>query len=300
MQQGMDSNDNLSVLVTGGGGQVGRAILESSGAHRDLILHLYEKNGLDITDMASIEKALESCQPNVVINTAAYTAVDKAETEPDLAFLINERAVGQLAAAAAKRGIPLIHLSTDYVFHNELRRPLREDDPTDPVGVYARSKRLGEIEALARNPEAMVIRTSWVYGVYGHNFVKTMLRLGQKGTPLRVIDDQTGSPTNAHDLANALLEIAPGLAKGKIPGGIYHYSNSGQTSWYGFASKIFQLAGLTVDVEPIPTVSYPTPAERPSWSVLDCNKIRQYLNEDVLSWEESLGRILPRILNNMD
>lgn len=287
--------DTLSVLVTGGSGQLGRALLESSGAHPELIMHFYDRKGLDITDPGSIAKALDNCQPDLVINTAAYTAVDKAESEPDIAFLINEKGPGLLAEATKASGIPLVHISTDYVFHNEIRRPLREDDPTDPVGVYARSKRLGEIEALVKNDRSFVVRTSWVYGVHGHNFVKTMLRLGTQGRELKVVNDQTGSPTNAHDLAGALLDLAQKISSGEMPGGIYHYSNLGQTSWYGFASRIFELAGMDVSVSAIPTTEYPTPAERPAWSVLDCSKIGEYLNGPIPDWAESLKGILPRI-----
>lgn len=294
-----DHNTFTSILVTGGEGQLGKALQESSGQVTSGIFHFYSSQGLDITRPEDIQKAILTCRPGLVINTAAYTAVDKAESEKEQAFLVNRDGARNVAIACRENGIPLIHISTDYVYHNELRRPLLETDPVSPKGSYALSKLQGEQAVTETQADSLIIRTSWLYGVYGNNFVKTMLRLGSQGRNLSVVDDQTGSPTCVHDLAKAILELGPKLIKGDIPPGIYNFSNEGETTWYGFALRIFELAQMKVEIKPILSRDYPTPATRPNWSVLDCHKIRDYLKNPIPSWDESLRHFIPRIIQQL-
>lgn len=286
---------SLSILVTGSQGQLGRALYEASQAYRSWSFHFYTREGLDITRGDRIREVLEACRPDLVINAAAYTAVDRAEDEPERAFAVNEGGAGLLAKHCAALGVGLVHVSTDYVYHNELRRPLLETDPVQPVGVYARSKLAGELAVQANHPGAYIVRTSWVYGRHGHNFVKTMLRLAAERPELRVVDDQIGSPTYANDLAGALLALAGPMVSGSMPAGVYNYANAGQTSWYGLAREAFKMAGREVDVRPIATADYPTPAERPAYSVLDCSKIAAHLGGGIGSWERSLQKCISRL-----
>lgn len=292
-------NDFTSILVTGGEGQLGKALQESSGHVTSGIFHFYSRQGLDISRPEDIQKAILTCRPGLVINTAAYTAVDRAEAEKEQAFLVNRDGARNVAIACRENGIPMIHISTDYVYHNELRRPLLEDDPVSPKGIYAQSKLQGERAVAEAQPDGLIIRTSWLYGVYGHNFVKTMLRLAAQGKTLRVVNDQTGSPTCVHDLAKAILELGPRLIQGDIPGGIYNFSNSGETTWHGLAEEIISLSGLNPELYPTDTAGYPTPAERPLFSVLDLEKISGVLNYAIPSWQESLAKYLPRIRHQL-
>jgi dTDP-4-dehydrorhamnose reductase len=285
----------LSILVTGSQGQLGSALYEAAQAYRSWSFHYYTREGLDITRGDRIREVLEACRPDLVINAAAYTAVDRAEDEPDRAFAVNEGGAGLLAKHCAELDVGLVHLSTDYVYHNELRRPLLETDPVHPVGVYARSKLAGELAVQASHPGAYVVRTSWLYGMHGQNFVKTMLRLAAERPELRVVDDQVGSPTYANDLAGALLALAGPMASGDMPAGVYNYANAGQTTWYGLAREAFKMAGRQVDVRPITTADYPTPAERPPYSVLDCSKIAAHLDGGISSWERSLQKCISRL-----
>lgn len=294
-----DGNGFTSILVTGGEGQLGKALQELSGQITSGIFHFYSRRSLDISRPDDIQKAILACRPGLVINAAAYTAVDKAESEEEQAFLVNRDGARNVAIACRKHGIPLIHISTDYVYHNELRRPLLETDPVLAKGVYARSKLQGEQAVAEAQPDSLIIRTSWLYGVYGHNFVKTMLRLGSQGRNLSVVDDQTGSPTCVHDLANAVLELGPKLIKRDIPPGIYNFSNEGETTWYEFALRIFEFAKMKVELKSILSRDYPTPATRPNWSVLDCHKIRNYLKNPIPSWDESLHHFMPRIIQEL-
>jgi dTDP-4-dehydrorhamnose reductase len=221
-----------------------------------------------------------------VINAAAYTAVDRAESEQDLAFAINRDGARILAEACATIGLPFIHVSTDYVFDGTKRSPYVETDPVAPVSVYGQSKEAGERAVFEFCPHAMVFRTSWVFGIEGANFVKTMLRLGRERPLLRVVNDQFGCPTFADDLAHALISAAA-----RYEPGLYHLAGTGHTTWYGFAREIF--AGHTTpDVEPITTADYPTPAKRPANSVLDCTKARTVLGVELPHWTDGLKRMM--------
>nr|WP_290934408.1 dTDP-4-dehydrorhamnose reductase [Haliscomenobacter sp.] len=220
----------------------------------------------------------------------AYTAVDKAEQENELAFAINAHAPGILAEACWEKGVQLIHYSSDYVYHNGINRPLLETDPSMPRSIYAHSKLEGDKRVLA-HPGALVFRTSWVYSSFGHNFVKTMLRLGQERDTLRVVNDQIGTPTYARDIARMSLQILLSEQSGE-QAGIFNYSNEGVCSWYDFARAIFDLSGIPCRVEPIPSTAYPTPAARPSYSVLDKSKFKAAFGLEIPYWRDSLVECL--------
>jgi dTDP-4-dehydrorhamnose reductase len=231
----------------------------------------------------------------LVVNCAAHTAVDRAESEPELALAVNRDGPAHLAAACGKARIPLIHISTDYVFDGTKQEPYRETDPVSPLGVYGRTKAEGEGEVRSRLREHIILRTSWVYGIHGHNFVKTMLRLGQERRVLRVVNDQRGCPTNAADLAEIILAIAGQCDRN--PWGTYHYSGKGETTWHGFAEAIIAEArkytSLLVErLEPIPSAQYPTPAKRPANSVLDCSLFTSTFGIEPQPWRESLARMM--------
>jgi dTDP-4-dehydrorhamnose reductase len=257
------------------------------------------REDLDLQHRKSVRdylKALKSKNLAWVINCAAYTAVDKAESEPDKAKEINVLGPKYLAETCAELGIPLIHFSTDYVYHNRQNTPFQETDPVSPKGVYARTKLAGERAVLRAQPLSMVIRTSWVYSAFGQNFVKTMLRLGGERDSLSVVADQIGSPTYAPDLAEAVLEIIRQVESGLISkeaiAGIWHFSNEGEASWYDFASAIFELKDITCKLRPIATKDYPTPAQRPPFSVLDKSKIKAVFGLEIPHWRESLRKCL--------
>jgi dTDP-4-dehydrorhamnose reductase len=237
----------------------------------------------------------------LVVNCAAYTAVDRAESEPELALAVNRDGPANLAAACGKAHIPLVHISTDYVFDGSKQGPYRETDPVLPLGVYGRSKAEGDTEVRSRLREHIILRTSWVYGVHGNNFVKTMLRLGQERRVLRVVNDQQGCPTNAADLAEVILAIAGRCDRN--PWGTYHYSGKGVTTWHGLAEAIFAEAqkytSLLVErVEPIPSAQYPTPAKRPANSVLDCSLFTSTFGIEPRPWRESLADVIHGLLSH--
>jgi len=283
------------LLVTGAGGQLGQELARLKTAYPGFHFLLPGRDELDITDKHALQHYFDKHPVDACINCAAYTAVDRAEEEVEKARLVNAIAPGWLASKCREAGIPLIHFSTDYVYHNEQNRPFVETDPTTPNSVYARTKLAGERAALEANPHTIIIRTSWVYSSFGHNFVKTMLRLGKERENLRVVFDQIGTPTYAHDLAGACLEIMQQFMNSddnRQFSGIYHYSNEGVCSWYDFAVAIFQLTGTKCDVEPIETSQYPTPAERPPFSVLNKRKIKEAFGLKVPYWRESLSRCL--------
>jgi dTDP-4-dehydrorhamnose reductase len=278
-----------SIIVTGANGQLGQELQRLAKSFPAYAFHFFSRKELDITNVSQVQRTFEVLQPVYCINCAAYTAVDKAESEPDLAFSINAEGTRILAAAAKDYSAGFIHISTDYVFNGRGERPYREDDVTDPVNLYGASKLKGEGAALAVNPESIVIRTSWVYSSFGNNFVKTMLRLMQSRTEISVVADQTGSPTYAADLAEAILNI---IAGANWKGGIYHYSNEGVITWHEFATAIQLYTHLNCTVHPIPTAQYPTPAERPKYSVLDKAKIQQTFGLALQPWKSSLYRCL--------
>lgn len=255
-------------MITGAGGQLGRCLIEAAtgSGHR---IFAYPRSALDVSRPEEIRDALEESQADLCFNCAAYTAVDRAEREAERAEAINHHAAGRLAAACEQRGVGFVHFSTDYVYADHFNRPLRESDPTQGQGVYARSKLRGEQAVLKAQPESFIIRTSWVYSEYGHNFVRSMQRLGRERQELRVVCDQVGSPTYAPDLARAALRLATDPA---APRGIYNFSNAGVCSWYDLAVATHELSGIECQVSPIKTKDYPTPAPRPPYSVLDTDK----------------------------
>jgi len=292
----------MTVLVVGAKGQLGHDMLKKLSA-RGLNFTAVDVDELDITDPVAVDRAIFADPPSVVINTAAYTAVDKAETEPDLAFAVNRDGCAHLAAACAKSGIPLIHISTDYVFDGTQKNPYREDDPVSPIGVYGRSKAAGDEAIRYLLDEHFIIRTAWLYGQYGHNFVKTILKLGRSHEEIRVVNDQYGCPTNAADLADAISAMALKCVKGRnLTWGTYHYCGEGSTTWHGFATSIIEMAreheSLRVQqVVPIPTEAYPTPAKRPKNSVLDCSRIQEAFGIYPVRWQISLKEVIQRYYN---
>jgi dTDP-4-dehydrorhamnose reductase len=229
-----------------------------------------------------------------VVNCAAYTAVDRAESEPERVFAVNAEAAGIVAGAAADRGLPVIHLSTDYVYAGAGGEPHREDSPIAPLNVYGASKAAGDAAVMAGNPAHLILRVSWIFGVHGTNFVKTMLRLGQGRSELRVVDDQRGAPTEARDIADAIIAIGAACRRPGFAGwGIYHFAGTPDTSWHGFAQAIFECApGPAPRLVAIPSRDYPTPAARPPNSRLDCGHIRRVFGIDRPDWRISLARVI--------
>lgn len=287
------------ILVTGANGQLGSELLRRAPRFNVTAGGLTSVQ-LDITDARAVEQTVLQSGAEVVVNAAAYTAVDKAESETALAYAVNRDGTAHLAAACTAANIPFIHVSTDYVFDGTKDMPYTEDDPVHPVSVYGASKEAGE--RILRNtwPRHVILRTAWVYSVFGHNFVKTMLRLARERDSLRVVADQRGCPTAAGDLAEAILRIVQRIKSGdEIPWGTYHYCGAGSTTWHGFAEAIVQLAapklGKAVPVIPITTADYPTPAKRPANSVLDCSRIRDRLGIRPRPWRESLKEVVDEL-----
>ncbi len=280
------------ILVTGSNGQLGKELkqLEASFPRFDFIF--LSREDLPIHHFELVRNFFKGYHPQYLINCAAYTAVDKAESEKELAFQVNAEAVGVLAAVCKEYQTRFIHISTDYVFDGTATTPYTEDSPVNPQSVYGASKLNGEKEALQFNPEAVIIRTSWVYSEFGKNFVKTMLKLMSEKEELNVVSDQVGSPTYAADLADAILQI---ISSGKWHPGIYHYSNEGVISWYDFAVAIKELSGSNCSVKPIPTSRYPTPAKRPAYSVLDKTKIKAVFGLRLKDWKSSLATCISLI-----
>ena len=280
------------ILVTGTGGQVGSEIKSLAASYPQYDFLFTTRNELPVSDRKSVEEFFRHHQPAYCINCAAYTAVDKAESETEQAFDVNANAVGYLARASAQVGTKFIHISTDYVFDGSSSTPYREDDRTNPLGIYGLSKLKGEALCLLNNPESMIIRTAWVYSTYGSNFVKTMMRLMKEKAEINVVNDQTGSPTYAADLAEAILQI---INNKKWEPGIYHFANAGTTTWFGFASAIKSLINSNCKINPVTSGEYPTKAKRPSFSLLDTNKIRQTFGIEIPQWNESLQRCLSKM-----
>jgi dTDP-4-dehydrorhamnose reductase len=280
-----------AVLVTGAGGQLGSELRLLNERAEGYVFTFVDRARIDLADTKALEGYFESNAFDVVINCAAYTAVDKAESEPDIADAVNHRAVETLARIAKAKGISLVHVSTDYVFDGSNFKPYTENDPTNPQGVYGETKRDGEEAMRAINPpRSAIIRTSWVYSGFGNNFVKTMLRLGRERDALGVVYDQVGAPTYARDLARAILDILPQLKGDGTE--IYHYANEGVCSWYDFAKAIFDLSGVTCRVDAIETREYPTPATRPHYALLNKSKIKSTFGLTIPYWRESLADCL--------
>lgn len=291
----------MKVLATGDKGMLGRDLVErlrNSGFN----LMGVDIGELDITQSDNVLDCLRSFNPDLVINCAAYTAVDKAESEAELAFSVNRNGPANLSKACKEIRIPFIHISTDYVFNGNAKRPYDEDDPVSPIGAYGRSKWEGEEAVRSFLKEHIIIRTSWLYGVHGHNFVKTILRLAEEKDEIRVVDDQTGCPTWTGDLADALVSLVQKIGEdsNKVSWGTYHYCGAGKTNWYEFAVAIVKEASrrscLKVSrVSPIPTSDYPTPARRPMWSVMDCSKIQDTFEIKSKKWETSLKLMIEKL-----
>jgi dTDP-4-dehydrorhamnose reductase len=280
------------ILVTGANGQLGKELQVLHAHYPQFRFVFASREDLKLHHFGLVENYFIGLQPDYCINCAAYTAVDKAESEPDVAMLVNGEAVGHLAAVCKKFGTRLIHISTDYVFDGESETPHREEDPTGPVSVYGRSKLWGEELCRKENHEAIIIRTAWVYSEFGHNFVKTMMRLMKERAELNVVNDQVGAPTYARDLAEAIMQI---LVSGKWEPGTYHYSNKGKISWYDFATEIKRLTASGCVVQPIPTAAYPTPARRPHFSLLDTGKISKTYGVSIPEWQESLAKCIEQL-----
>ncbi|MBO6212514.1 dTDP-4-dehydrorhamnose reductase [Algoriella sp.] len=281
------------ILITGANGQLGQSVLEQSKNYKEIECFFATQDQLDITNEELIKTYFEDKNFDFVVNCAAYTAVDKAEDDQENAFLVNAKAVEYLAKITAEKNIPFIHVSTDYVFDGTEAIPRLETDETNPIGVYGVTKLQGEEFALNNNPKTIILRTAWVYSRFANNFVKTMLRLFTEKDSLSVVSDQIGSPTNALDLAKAILDI---ISKDDLVYGIFNYSNEGECSWFDFATKIKEFSGATIEINPVPTSAFPTKAKRPAYSLLDKTKIKETYQVDVPNWEDSLKQELKHLV----
>jgi dTDP-4-dehydrorhamnose reductase len=295
----------MRLAVTGSQGQVARSLLERAGPGATVIA--VGRPALDLADPASIAPALAAAGADVVVNAAAYTAVDRAESEADAAYAINAKGAGAVAAATRALGLPLIHLSTDYVFDGSGTHAWCETDPTGPTGVYGASKLAGEAAVLAAHPAAVIARTAWVYSPFGANFVKTMLRLAQTRDELGVVADQVGNPTSALDIADAVLSIAANLlARPADPAltGLFHLAGSGNASWADLAIQIFAasaaLGGPAARVRPITTADYPTPAQRPANSRLACTRLATAHGVRLPDWQGSVDQVVARLIREQE
>jgi dTDP-4-dehydrorhamnose reductase len=291
----------MKILVAGAQGQLARALLGQAQARGGMKVVALGRPQLDLLDKASIPRVIAAVQPDLVVNAAAYTAVDRAESDAEAAFAINRDGAGALAAAAAASNCPILHVSTDYVFDGTKADAYVETDGANPVGVYARSKLEGEAAVAAANPRHLILRTAWLYAPYGHNFLRTILRLARERPQLRVIADQHGNPTFAPHLADAILTIAARLGddNGEAAWGTYHAAASGETTWAGFAAAIVaagaRLAVPQVPVIPITTADYPLPAKRPANSRLDCSKLARTFGVRLPSWQQGVQECIARL-----
>ncbi|WP_425410096.1 dTDP-4-dehydrorhamnose reductase [Hyphococcus sp.] len=285
----------MRILVFGKNGQVARALDDVAGDSGGLIF--LGRAEADLTNEGAAQRTIAEHEPQIVVNAAAYTAVDKAETDTAAAQRLNADAPKEMAAACASNAIPFIHISTDYVFNGDAEDHLAESAPPDPRNVYGRSKLDGEAAVLEMNPDALILRTSWVFSEYGANFVKTMLRLSDNRKELSIVSDQIGGPTDAHDIARAILAIAGKKYRGAPGRGVYHFQGAPAVSWADFAKKIFEIANAEVAVAPIPTSEYPTAAARPLHTVLDCAKIERDFGIGQPDWRVGLRRVLAALRN---
>lgn len=285
----------MVILVTGGNGQLGQSLQYISSKYEDFQFVFTDAAELDITNLADCEAFFEKVKPQFCINAAAYTAVDKAETDEALAHKINVIGAENLAKASLKNQTILCHISTDFIFDGQANEPYTENQFPNPKSVYGKTKLDGELAIQAVFNTYFIIRTSWVYSQFGANFMKTMLRLASERDSLSVVNDQIGTPTNAVDLATIVLDIISTVAqkdKEEIPFGVYNFSNEGQCSWYAFAKEIFEQSNIKFDLKPIPSSQFPTPAQRPAYSVLDKTKIKNVFGFEVKPWEESLASVI--------
>lgn len=286
-----------TILVTGANGQLGKELRALSAAYPSFNFLFLSREDLPIHHFELVRNYFKITRPQYCVNCAAYTAVDRSETEKDLAMLINGESVGVLAAVCNDHHTKLIHISTDYVFDGEGKQPYKEDDPTEPVNYYGLTKLNGEQLCLMSDPGAIIIRTSWLYSEHGNNFVKTMIRLMKEKEQIGVVNDQVGSPTYAADLAEAIMQIIGNRKSGigNQTSGIFHYSNKGIISWYDFAVAIKEISNSNCIIHPIPTSQYPTPAKRPHYSVLDKTKIQSTFNLQLKDWKESLRKCINKL-----
>jgi dTDP-4-dehydrorhamnose reductase len=276
------------ILVTGSNGQLGWELSQLAAAYPVFQFLFVDRSQLDLSFPETFEKIVQTIAPDCIINTAAYTAVDKSETEKELAYTVNATAVQELARISKALAIPFITYSTDYVFDGEAKAPYTTSTKVDPINFYGSTKASGESMAMEANEDSIVIRTSWVFSSHGNNFVKTMMRLMKERESLNIVADQKGRPTYAKDLAIATMKMIESLHAGKSMHGVYHYANTGETTWFDFAAKIKAIAGLTCALNPIDTKDFPTPAKRPAYSVLDTSKIEQALGMGNRHWEDAL------------
>ncbi|MCS6209218.1 dTDP-4-dehydrorhamnose reductase [Shewanella baltica] len=287
----------MKILLAGKNGQVGHCLLKLLEAQTEIVFLALDREQLDITDPIQVNKIVTEFKPNIIINAAAYTAVDKAEQESELANAINKEGPQNLALAASSINAAIIHISTDYVFDGESAESYIESDVTAPQGEYGRSKLAGEHAVAQACPKHIILRTAWVFGEHGNNFVKTMLRLAKTRESLGVVADQYGGPTYAGDIANAILEISKQIARDSNAYGVYHFSGFPHVSWHTFAEKIFEIAldkdvlVQPIKVNPITTLDYPTPAKRPANSRLNCDKIHNAFGIKQSDWQAALVRI---------
>ena len=293
----------VTVGIVGKHGQLGRELLRecTSGS---CFVRAYGHEDLDIADKESINQILTGQPIDVLVNAAAYTAVDGAELDIDTAFNVNAEGPGNLALFCSKADIPLIHISTDYVFDGTQSKPYKEDDPVSPLGIYGKSKSLGENKIRDQLTSHIIIRTSWLYSPHGRNFLTTMLRLGREKTIVQVVDDQIGCPTSAGDLAKAILKVVLGIAPSDARfWGTYHFCNQGMTTWYGLAKAIYEYARQHNDyplrvnqLVPLTTSEYPTQAERPPYSALDCSHIKKTFQIDIRNWRQALHDTMDELI----
>jgi dTDP-4-dehydrorhamnose reductase len=294
----------MKIAVTGTQGQVVRSLAER-GAARGIEIVRIGRPDVDLTEPVALARAIEAAQADIVVNAAAYTAVDKAESEPETAMAVNAAGAQAVAEAAARLGLPVVQISTDYVFDGRLDRPYCEKDSVNPINVYGRTKLAGEYAVAAANPRHVIVRTAWVYSPFGNNFVRTMLRLGETRDRLRIVADQSGAPTSALDIADGLILIAEKL--GEQPRdialyGTFHMTGAGATNWADFAAAVFEEAAARgrrpVAIEPIATAQYPTPAARPANSRLDVAKISQTYGVALPDWRPSVRACVARLLSS--
>lgn len=276
------------ILVTGANGQLGSELKVLSSGYSQFDWVFADRAIVTLDNLVLLKEQLKEIDPDIILNCGAYTAVDKAEIEKEITFMVNHLSVELIAKYATEKKAKLIHVSTDYVFDGSSSKALTEDAETNPINVYGASKRAGEISCLNENPDSIIIRTSWVYSKFGNNFVKTMQRLMQERESINVVNDQVGSPTYAADLAQAMIKIIE--SPNWIPG-IYNYSNEGEISWYEFALNIKEFGGYDCRIGGISSVSYPTPAKRPEFSLLDKKKIKEIYNLNIPDYKESLKKM---------
>lgn len=288
----------MRILITGRDGQVAQSLAERAAGHE---LVFAARPDFDLADPASIERAVVAARPDLIVSAAAYTAVDKAEDEPERAMAVNGEGPGVLARAAARIDVPVIHLSTDYVFDGTLDRPYREDDPVGPIGVYGATKLAGERAVAASGARHVILRTAWVYSPFGANFVKTMLRLAADRDQLSVVEDQVGCPTSALDIADAILALAARWKDDSVHGGdaVYHLAGTGEANWADFARAVFAESvargGPSAEVTGIPASAYPTRARRPENSRLDCTRLAETFGYRAPDWGSSLHEVMARL-----